>query len=55
MVVLLPRQEDGQSKEDEIGGARGTYGKKKFRMGFWNLNLKAGKPSEDLGVDEGIK
>ena len=26
MVVFLPRYEDGQVKEDEIGGARGTSG-----------------------------
>jgi len=34
MVVFLPRYEDGQVKEDEIGGARGTYGKKKFVQRF---------------------
>jgi hypothetical protein len=34
MVVLLPRYEDGQSKEDGIGGPRGTYEKKKFLQRF---------------------
>ena len=33
MIVLLPRYENGQSKEDETGDARGTYGKK-FVWGF---------------------
>ena len=34
MAVLLPRCEDWQRKEDEIGDARGTYGKKKFVQRF---------------------
>jgi hypothetical protein len=34
MAVLLPRYEDGQVNEDEIGGLRGTYGKKKFLQRF---------------------
>ena len=34
VVLLLPRYEDGQVKEDEIGGAPGTYGKKKFVLHF---------------------
>jgi hypothetical protein len=38
MVVLLPRYEDGNIKEVEIGGARGTYGKKKFVQRFGSEN-----------------
>jgi hypothetical protein len=34
MAVLLPTCKDWQSKEVEIGGARGTYGKKKFVQRF---------------------
>jgi hypothetical protein len=51
-VVLIKHNSGDKTKEDEMGGAFGTYGgEEKYKQNFWWENLKERGYVGDLGVD----